>query len=173
MYVVAEINIQSIDEVLEKVVKWSQKAEMSSVNRASLPSLIILINRCDPAKTEQWSSDEATAQIFDEKKDLMRTSMTIKNRQDQLQNFGLPHESIKDILENFYAAVRFLRLPTANNTARLRSQIQELYAMNRLLEKDCAQRQKGGQYASVPSSAASFKLDLDLLFVIESAILAY
>ena len=56
MYVVAEPNLKSMGKVLEKLVEWSQKAEMSSVNRRSLPSLIILINHCDPAKTKRMET---------------------------------------------------------------------------------------------------------------------
>ena len=56
MYVVAEPNLKSMGKVLEKLVEWSQKAEMSSVNRRSLPSYIILINQCDPAKTKRMEA---------------------------------------------------------------------------------------------------------------------
>ena len=52
MFVVTEPNLKSMGKVLEKLVEWSQKAEMSSVNRRSLPSHIIWINQCDLAKTK-------------------------------------------------------------------------------------------------------------------------
>jgi len=136
VYVVAETNLKSMGMVLEKLVKWSQKAEMSSVNRTSLPSLVILINQCDPAKTKEWRSDETTDQILKENAYLMDDNKTIRNRKDELANFNLPHKSIKDILDNSYAAVKFLRLPTAKEIPQLRSQFQELYVMIDSLTKN-------------------------------------
>jgi hypothetical protein len=136
VYVVAETNVTSMGKVLEKLVKWSQKAEMSSVNKTSLPSLVILINQCDPAKTKEWSSDKTTAQILEEHAYLMDDNKTIKNRKDELANFKLPHKSTKDILENSYAVVKFLRLPTAKDISRLRSQFEELYTMIDSLTKN-------------------------------------
>ena len=59
----------------------------------------------------------------------MDGNKTIKNRKDELANFKLPHKNIKDILENSYAAVKFLRLPTAKDILRLRLQFEELYIM--------------------------------------------
>ena len=41
MYVMAETELNIIGKVLEKLVIWSQKAGMSSINRSSLPSFII------------------------------------------------------------------------------------------------------------------------------------
>ncbi|KAH8809385.1 hypothetical protein F5884DRAFT_858885 [Xylogone sp. PMI_703] len=132
VYVVDEGNFKSMGKVLEKLVKWSQKAEISSVNRMSLPSLIILINKCDLDRAKEWRPDETTDQILKENAYLMDMNKTIKNRRDELANFNLPHKSIKDILSNSYAAVKFLRLPIAKNISRLRSQFQELYAMKQL-----------------------------------------
>ena len=77
MYVVAEPNLKSMGKVLEKLVEWSQKAEMSSVNRRSLPSHIILINQCDPVKGNA---------------DLMDGNKTIRNCKNELANFNLPNE---------------------------------------------------------------------------------
>lgn len=136
VYVVAETNLKSIGKVFEKLVEWSQKAEMSSVNKMSLPSLVILINQCDPAKTKEWRSDETTDQILKENAYLMDDSKMIRNRKDELAKFNLPHKSIKDILDNSYAEVKFLRLPTAKDISRLRSQFLELYAMIDSLTKN-------------------------------------
>jgi hypothetical protein len=136
VYVVAETNLKSMGKVLEKLVKWSQKAEMSSVNRTSLPSLVILINQCDPAKTKEWRSDQTTDQILKENAYLIDDNETIRSRKNELANFNLPHKSIKDILGNSYAAVKFLRLPTAKDRSRLRSQFQELHAMIDSLTKN-------------------------------------
>lgn len=127
VYVVAETNLKSMGKVLEKLVQWSQKAEVSSVNRTCLPSLIILVNQCDPAKTKEWDSNKARDQILEENAYLMEKSGTIRNRKEELARFDLPHQSIKDILENSYADVKFLRLPTAKDTSRLRLQFKELY----------------------------------------------
>ncbi|KAM7186328.1 hypothetical protein V8F33_011902 [Rhypophila sp. PSN 637] len=66
----------------------------------------------------------------------MEDNVTIKNRKDELAKLGLPHNSIKAILGNSYTAVKFIRLPTANDTSRLSSQLQGLYAMINSLTKD-------------------------------------
>lgn len=92
MYVVAEPNLKSMGKVIEKLVEWSQKAEMSSVNRRSLPSYIILINQCDPAKTKEWRPDETTDQILKRNADLMDGNKTIRNCKNELANFNLPNE---------------------------------------------------------------------------------
>ncbi|KAH8880770.1 hypothetical protein GQ53DRAFT_848627 [Thozetella sp. PMI_491] len=142
VYVVSESNVTSVGKILEKLVRWSQKAETSSVNRSSLPSLVVVINQCDPARIKKWGSDETTTQILEENKYLMNESETIRNRMNELSNLNLPHGSIKAILENSYAAVQFLRLPTAHNVSRLRSQFQELHAIIDSLAKTVQNNKK-------------------------------
>lgn len=128
VYVVAETNLASMGKILEKLVKWSQKAEMSSVNRTTLPSLVVVINQCDPAKNQEWSSEKTTEQMLKENKDLMKTNATIMNRKKELENHSLQVKTIGDILNHSYAAVKFIRIPTSNDTPRLMSQLQQLYA---------------------------------------------
>jgi hypothetical protein len=128
VYVVPQDNIKGMGKIIRKLIQWSQKAEMSSVNRLSLPSLIVLINRCDPSD-EQWSSDDTTSLILRTNKSLMYSDRTVKERQEELKKYNLPHNSIKDILESSYTAVRFLKLPTAKDLPRLRSQVEEFHVM--------------------------------------------
>ncbi|KAH7116675.1 hypothetical protein B0J13DRAFT_533151 [Dactylonectria estremocensis] len=123
VYVITATNLKSIGKVLEKLIAWSRKAETSSTNRTSLPSLIILINQCDPARTTDWSSDDTTAQLLGENEYLMNGNKTIKSRKDELGKVGLPNKSIKDILTTSYADVKLLRVPSTKDVDRLTSQL--------------------------------------------------
>jgi hypothetical protein len=127
VYVLSASNLKTMGKVLEKLVEWSRKAETSSVNRTVLPSLVILINQCK--KTKLWDSSETTDQILEENAYLLEGNETIRNRKDELSRLRLPHASIKDILGNSYAEVKFIRMPEVDDTQCFQSQCQELHAM--------------------------------------------
>jgi hypothetical protein len=132
VYVVAEENSRTMGKILENLVEWSRQAEISSVNNPSRPSLVLLINKCKTAKIKEseWSVDETIKEIHElDNSGLMELSETFKKRKEELKASGLPHKTIKDILDNSYSAVRLLRLPTDDDMPRLRSQFQQLYSM--------------------------------------------
>lgn len=159
VYVIAETNIKDMGIVFEKLVKWSQKAEMSSINRRYLPSLIILINQCDSARTKDWSSDKTADIILERNAKLMESNDTIKARKEELARFDLPHKNIKDILNNSFTTVNFFRLPIAKDTSRLMSQFQELYAMiNSLTEATQEKRKESNMLLSAEQLERLYQL---------------
>lgn len=133
VYVVPQANMRSISAVLEKLLDWSKNARMSSINSPSLPSVIILINQCDPDENMEWNSEEKADSLFED-----------YDSGKDLSGLEDPKPGIKDVLTSSFNTVRFLGLPNARygNTSLLVSQSQRLHTMLDTLTRQTFERKK-------------------------------
>lgn len=122
VYVMTKPELKKIGAVLQQLVEWSQKSGTAAINRAALPSLIIVLNWSDTAGTD-WDPEETTTRYLKENQDI---AATLKTRLESLDN---NNGSLEAILKCFYTSVKFICIPEGDDLARLASQVQILREM--------------------------------------------
>ncbi|KAK1574621.1 uncharacterized protein LY79DRAFT_364130 [Colletotrichum navitas] len=105
VYVISETEKRQLGGVLQRLADWSQKSATAAINRTSLPSLIVVLNRSD-LTTPDWTPDKTTNQLFDEHR-----------------------ETIDSVVGHSFSSVKFIRIPHRRGLARLASQTELLSEM--------------------------------------------
>lgn len=126
VYVITER--KKMGSVLQQLVEWSRKSGTAVVNRATLPSLIVVLNQSDPLDTI-WDPQHMTAQYLQENKAIMANNTTLQKHKAQLQRVGLDSDDPEAMLMCCYASVKFVGIPQGQDLARLAPQVQLLHEM--------------------------------------------
>ncbi|OCK81310.1 hypothetical protein K432DRAFT_425035 [Lepidopterella palustris CBS 459.81] len=125
--VFVHLNPRTIEDVLEKLMKWAAEAETSS-NQPVLPYAILVLNQCedniDPAL---WDVDAATRVLLESLAESVDKSPVFKTQAKMWRNRGKQIKSVEDLILCYYSRLRVVRIPTDFRPKLLHEQALKLH----------------------------------------------
>ncbi|KAM0796183.1 acyl transferase/acyl hydrolase/lysophospholipase [Usnea florida] len=104
---------RTIEGVAEKLLEWGSKAVQHSVNQASRPHAIIVLNKADSTGDETWwDMDDAKTWLFKNLDKHVMSNPRFSAYRNYLQS---NNRTTEQLLQIFYPSVKVVRIPALSN----------------------------------------------------------
>ncbi|KAH7200674.1 hypothetical protein BKA60DRAFT_583035 [Fusarium oxysporum] len=126
VYVMPSSISRSMEHVIIKILETAENSRKTAVNRVILPHLIVVLNM-SPSDIPDWDPSVTTGAILNEQSSALESNEVIRTycrNLNQLRND--PIRTVRDLLDDCYSSIQFIRLPDAGNQRLFSQQVQML-----------------------------------------------
>lgn len=120
---------------LTKLLDWAAAAREGSVNQATLPHCLVVLNASDVGvRPEEWDVQTATQNLLSSVQtalDPLEGVPRFRTLADRWRSLGRHIVTVEDLLKCFYRSFRVVRIPTIPNYRTIDEQVQKLYSVIR------------------------------------------
>ncbi|KAF2814441.1 uncharacterized protein BDZ99DRAFT_473502 [Mytilinidion resinicola] len=92
---------QTLGNSIIDILNWASTLTASTLNRATLPRLIVVINNAD--QSENWDPQIAREMFFEDYKNVIRVDPNIKRLQESFTARGMKVETLEDLFLRHYS----------------------------------------------------------------------
>jgi predicted acylesterase/phospholipase RssA len=129
VFVLHEGERRQMQDAFLKILQWAQASTASAVNRPALPCLIVAINQA--LATSTWDPEAVAERIWEEHRETFEQNKLIREACQRLEDRGIRVNSLKELLSQSYANIKFINIPNGNGSLRkdLSDQLERLSLM--------------------------------------------
>lgn len=127
VFVLHEGERRQMQDAFLKILQWAQASATSALNRPALPCLIVAINQAHAGST--WDPEAVADKIWDEHRATFEGNEMIRDICQKLKDRGIRIESLKELLSQSYAEIKFINIPHGSLRSHLSDQLETLSNM--------------------------------------------
>lgn len=114
--------------VLDNLLEWGSNAISKSLNQPVLPHVIIVLNAAENAMEDEWDNNVATTRLLERNRDAISHEPLWEHKARFWRERGRKIETVKDLLECYYASITAIRIPARGRWMLMNEQVEKLFA---------------------------------------------
>lgn len=115
--------------MLDKLLEWAANSISKSLNQPVLPHVIIVLNATENGNEDEWDTATATQRLLDGNRDAISHEPMWEHKARFWRERGRKIETVKDLLECYYASITAVRVPARGQWMLMDEQVGKLFTI--------------------------------------------